>query len=145
MPKSVIRPKVSLKFRTEIRDVPFLVYIRQEQSKRPKHHKLNVYQLMAIYNVCFGDGLEVKTSTIDELVGEGILLRSKSGKLSVSVDRVRYILSKLETFEMLKREGAGKGTKYRVMMMRDDFDWPATSLVHEHGQRGKRGDCLSMT
>ncbi len=161
--------QVSLKFRTEIRDVPFLVYIRQEQAKRPKHHKLNVFQLMAIYNVCFGDGLEVKTSTIDELVGEGILLRSKSGKLSmskeyqgiysdihstksidwigalkscaqkyedvitrktymeflpewVSVDRVRYILSKLETFEMLKREGAGKGTKYRVMMMRDDID-----------------------
>lgn len=184
--------QVSLKFRTDIRDVPFLVYIRQEQAKRPKHHKLNVFQLMAIYNVCFGDGLEVKTSTIDELVGEGILLRSKSGKLSmskeyqgiysdihstksidwigalkscaqkyedvitrktymeflpewVSVDRVRYILSKLETFEMLKREGAGKGTKYRVMMMRGDFDWPATSLVHEHGQRGKRGDCLSMT
>lgn len=161
--------QVSLKFRTEIRDVPFLVYIRQEQAKRPKHHKLNVFQLMAIYNVCFGDGLEVKTSTIDELVGEGILLRSKSGKLSmskgyqgiysdihstksidwigalkscaqkyedvitrktykeflpewVSVDRVRYILSKLETFEMLKREGAGKGTKYRVMMMRDDIE-----------------------
>jgi len=161
--------QVSLKFRTEIRDVPFLVYIRQEQAKRPKHHKLNVFQLMAIYNVCFGDGQEVKTSTIDELVGEGIILRSKSGKLSmskdylgiyseihstksvdwigalkscaqkyedvitrrtymeflpewVSVDRVRYILSKLETFEVLKREGTGKGTKYKVMKIRDDIE-----------------------
>ena len=161
--------QVSLKLRTEIRDVPFLVYIRQEQAKRPKHHKLNVFQLMAIYNVCFGDGQEVKTSTIDELVGEGIILRSKSGKLSmskdylgiyseihstksvdwigalkscaqkyedvitrrtymeflpewVSVDRVRYILSKLETFEVLKREGTGKGTKYKVMKIRDDIE-----------------------
>lgn len=76
--------QVSLKFRTEIRDIPFLIYIRQEQAKRPKHHKLNVFQLMAIYNVCFGDGMEMKTSTTDELMDEGILLRSKSGKLSMS-------------------------------------------------------------
>ena len=45
--------QVDLKFRTEIKDIPFLVYIRKEQAKRPKHHKLNVFQLMAIYNVCF--------------------------------------------------------------------------------------------
>ena len=75
---------MSLKFRTEIRDVPFLIYIRQEQAKRPKHHKLNVFQLIAIYNVCFDDGLDVKLATIDELVNEGVLLRAKSGKLSMS-------------------------------------------------------------
>ena len=49
-----------------------------------KRGALNVFQLIAIYNVCFGDGLEVKTSTIDELVSEGIILRSKRGKLSMS-------------------------------------------------------------
>ena len=161
--------QVSLKFKTEIRDVPFLIYIRQEQNKRPKHHKLNVFQLMAIYNVCFGDGLEVKATTVDELVEEGILLRSRTGKLSmakeyqsiyseihstkninwigalkscaanyndvitrktymeflpewVSVDRVRYILSKLEASEVLRREGTGKGTKYRVIKLRDDIE-----------------------
>jgi len=65
-------------------DVPFLIYIRQEQQRRPKHHKLNVFQLMAIYNVCFGDGLEVKAATVDELVEDGILLRSKTGKLCES-------------------------------------------------------------
>jgi ATP-dependent DNA helicase RecG len=75
--------QVSLKFRTEIRNISFLIYIRQEQAKRPMHHKLNVFQLMAIYNVCFGDGMEMKTATTDELVDEGILLRSKSGKLSM--------------------------------------------------------------
>lgn len=73
--------QVSLKLRTEIRDVPFLVYIRQEQAKRPKHHKLNVFQLIAIYNVCFDDSLDVKSATIDELVNEGVLLRAKSGRL----------------------------------------------------------------
>lgn len=78
--------QVSLKFRTEIRDVPFLIYIRQEQAKRPKHHKLNVFQLMAIYNVCFDDEMDVKNSTIDELVNEDILLRSKGGKLSMPKD-----------------------------------------------------------
>lgn len=78
--------QVSLTFRTEIRDVPFLVYIRQEQAKRPLHHKLNVFQLIAIYNVCFGDGLDVKESIINQLVKDGILVRSKSGKISMSKD-----------------------------------------------------------
>ena len=73
--------QVSLTLRTEIRDLPFLVYIRQEQQKRPEHHKLNVFQLMAIYNVCFGGGQEMKSQVIDGLVEEGLLLRSKNGKL----------------------------------------------------------------
>lgn len=161
--------QVSLKFRTEIRDVPFLVYIRQEQQKRPVHHKLNVFQLMAIYNVCFGDGLEVNPDLVDGLVEEGLLLRSKRGKVSmakgyqniyaeihstknvnwlgalkscaaaynnvitrktymeflpdwISVDRVRYVLSKLETMDILKREGIGKGTKYMVIKLKDDIE-----------------------
>ena len=161
--------QVNLKFRTEIRDVPFLVYIRQEQQKRPAHHKLNVFQLMAIYNVCFGDGLEVKPDVIDGMVEDGLLLRAKNGKISmakgyqniyaeihstknvkwvgamkscaatynnvvtrktymeflpdwVSVDRVRYVLSKLETKEVLRREGIWKGTKYIVIKLRDDIE-----------------------
>ncbi len=73
--------QVSLKFRTEIRDVPFLIYIRQEQAKRPKHQKLNVFQLMAIYQVCYGEELTASQADIDQLVNEGILGRSKSGKI----------------------------------------------------------------
>jgi len=161
--------QVSLKFRTEIRDVPFWVYIRQEQAKRPQHHKLNVFQLIAIYNVCFCDGIEVKDSVIDDLVNDGILLRSKSGKISmskdyqsiyseihstksvnwigalkacaakydgiitrktymeflpdwISVDKVRYSLSKLEAMNALKREGTGKGTKYYVISIPENID-----------------------
>lgn len=161
--------QVSLKFRTEIRDIPFLVYIRQEQAKRPKNHKLNVFQLMAIYNVCFGEALDVKSVNIDELVKEGILLRTKNGKLSmskdyqriyseihstmsvdwlsalkscaakynnvitrktymeylpewVSIDRVRYMLSKLEAKDVLKRDGVGKGTKYIVARIPENLD-----------------------
>lgn len=76
--------QVSLKFRTEIRDVPFLFFIRQEQAKRPKHHKLNVFQLVAIYNVCFADGLEERSDIIDGLVNDGVILRTKTGKLSLS-------------------------------------------------------------
>lgn len=83
--------QVSLKLRTDIRDVPFLIYIRQEQAKRPMHHKLNVFQLMAIYNVCFGDGLDVKDATIDELVNEGILRVTKSGKLSMPNDYKKLV------------------------------------------------------
>ena len=76
--------QVSLKFRTEIRDVPFLIYIRQEQNKRPRHHKLNVFQLLAMYNVCFNGELKSLQSEVDELVKEGLLLRSKTGKISMS-------------------------------------------------------------
>ena len=83
---------MSLVLRTGIRSVPFLIYIRQEQAKRPKHHKLNVFQLMAIYNVCFNDGLDVKPTTVDELVNEGIILRAKSGKLTMSKDYRKLVV-----------------------------------------------------
>ena len=76
--------QVSLKFRTEIRDVPFLIFIRQEQNKRPRHHKLNVFQLLAIYNVCFNGDLESLQTEVDELVKEGLLVRTKTGKISMS-------------------------------------------------------------
>ena len=161
--------QVSLTFRTEIRDIPFLVYIRQEQAKRPQHHKLNVFQLMAIYNVCFNDGLEVRDSVIDELVKDEILLRSKTGKISmnkgyqsiyseiystksvnwigalkacaikyegiitrktymeflpdwISIDKVRYSLSKLESMAVIKRIGIGKGTKYNVVSIPESLE-----------------------
>ena len=84
--------QVSLTFRTEIRDVPFLVYIRQEQTKRPQHHKLNVFQLMAIYNVCFNDGVEVKDTVIEGLVADGILLRSRTGRISMSKEYRRIVI-----------------------------------------------------
>lgn len=161
--------QVSLKFCTEIRNIPFLIYIRQEQSRRPKHHKLNVFQLMAIYNVCFNEGLDIKQNIIDELLREEILIMTRNGKLSmsreyqriyteihsvkaidwlsalkscaskygneitrktymeflpndVSLDRVRYILSKLESMDVLKRYGSGKATKYTVINIPDNIN-----------------------
>ncbi len=161
--------QVSLKFCTEIRNIPFLIYIRQEQSKRSKHHKLNVFQLMAIYNVCFNEGLDIKQNIIDELLREEILIMTRNGKLSmsreyqriyteihsvkaidwlsalkscaskygneitrktymeflpewVSLDRVRYMLSKLESTEVLKREGSGKATKYTIIKIPDNIN-----------------------
>lgn len=161
--------QVNLKFCTEIRDVSFLVYIRQEQAKRPKHHKLNVFQLMALYEVCFRDGLDIKPIIIKELLEEGAILKDKNDNLlmpkeyqkiyseinstsnidwinalracalkydnvitrktfmeflpkRISVDRVRYILTKLETKNVLKRDGIGKGTKYVVIKIPEYVD-----------------------
>lgn len=161
--------QVSLKFRTEIRDIPFMVYIRQEQAKRPKHHKLNIFQLMAIYSVCFGEDLNIRPDIFDELIKEGVLVRAKNGNLLlskdyqkiysemhsikavdwlaalkscaakysneitrktfmeflpewVSVDRVRYMLSRLESMDVLKRYGVGKGTKYTMVKMPDNIE-----------------------
>lgn len=39
----------------------------------------------------------------------------------ISVDRVRYTLSKLEAMNVIKREGTGKGTKYMVIKVTDDI------------------------
>lgn len=83
--------QVSLTLRTEIRDVPFMIYIRQEQAKRPEHHKLNVFQLLAIYNVRFGEEPEVPATTVNSLVSEGILMRSKAGRLSMSREYKRIV------------------------------------------------------
>lgn len=83
--------QVSLTLHTEIRDVPFMIYIRQEQAKRPEHHKLNVFQLLAIYNVRFGEELEVPVTTVDSLVSEGIIMRSKAGRLSMSREYKRIV------------------------------------------------------
>ena len=76
--------QVALTLRTEIRDSAFMVYIRQEQNRRPEHRKLNVFQLLALYSVCLGDAVpDVAAAVVDGLVGEGLLVRSKTGKLSM--------------------------------------------------------------
>lgn len=77
--------QVSLTLRTKIRDISFLIYIRQEQAQRPQYHKLNISQLITLYNVCFGDGHMTFPNTIEELVAAG-LLRHKSGKITMSKD-----------------------------------------------------------
>lgn len=40
----------------------------------------------------------------------------------ISVDKVRYSLSKLESLNALKREGKGKGTKYYVISIPENID-----------------------
>ena len=83
--------QVSLTLRTVILDVPFLVYIRQEQQRRPEHHKLNVFQLMAIYHACFGGDQKVNQQVVDGLIADGILLQSKNGKVSMSKEYSRIV------------------------------------------------------
>ena len=108
---------LAIHIRTEIRDVPFLIYIRQEQNRRPKHHKLNVYQLMAIYNVCFGDGLEVKAAMVDELVEEGILLRSRTGKLSMAKEYQSFY-SEIHSAKNINWIGAMKSCAAKYIVQR---------------------------
>ncbi len=72
--------QVSLTLRTEIRDVPFMIFIRQEQAKRPKNHKFNVFQLLALYHICV-DECEVSQKEVEKMVEEGILTRTKTGKI----------------------------------------------------------------
>lgn len=47
---------------------------------------------MAIYNVCFNDGVEVKDTVIEGLVADGILLRSRTGRISMSKEYRRIVI-----------------------------------------------------
>lgn len=153
--------QVALTFRTEIRDVPFLVFIRRKQDERPIDNKLNIFELIVLYKVLFGvdQGESLDSGIVKKLANEGLLQLSKAGKVSLSkeyyaikqkfnnidevdwvgildscfkkselvsrkqysdalpdfltVDQVRYTLAKLENQGKIKREGTGKGTKYR--------------------------------
>ena len=127
--------QVSLKFRTEIKDVPFLIYIRQEQARRPKHQKLNVFQLMAIYQVCFGEELTISQADIDHLVNEGILGRSKSGTLVLSKN-YHNIVSEIYSVKSVDWLGAlkacaaqNKGFITRRTYMDYLPDWLSTDKV----------------
>lgn len=127
--------QVSLKFRTEIKDVPFLIYIRQEQARRPKHQKLNVFQLMAIYQVCFGEELTISQADIDQLVNEGILGRSKSGTLVLSKN-YHNIVSEIYSVKSVDWLGAlkacaaqNKGFITRRTYMDYLPDWLSTDKV----------------
>ena len=121
--------------RTEIKDVPFLIYIRQEQARRPKHQKLNVFQLMAIYQVCFGEELTVSQADIDQLVNEGILGRSKSGTLVLSKN-YHNIVSEIYSVKSVDWLGAlkacaaqNKGFITRRTYMDYLPDWLSTDKV----------------
>ena len=78
--------QVSLTFRTEIRSIPFLVFIRRKQDERPADNKLNILELIVLYKVLFGfDEEEVPNSKIvNKLIDEGLLQRSRSGVLNLS-------------------------------------------------------------
>lgn len=154
---------MALTFRTEIRSIPFLVFIRRKQDERPADGKLNILELIVLYKVMFGfdEGEKVDGRIVDKLVDEGLLQRAKSGRLSLSkeyytieqelhnvndvdwlgvldgcfrksvlvsrkqysealpdflsVDQVRYALSKFEAQGLIQREGIGKGTKYKKL------------------------------
>jgi len=73
--------QVSLTFRTEIRDIPFIVYIRNEQSSR--EYKLNVFQLIALYELCFSEHSYYNSQVLEQLVQEKVISRSRAGKFSM--------------------------------------------------------------
>lgn len=151
--------QVSVTFRSEIRSIPFLVFVRRKQEERPINNKLNILELIALYKICFDDSATIDNDVVGKLIKDGLLQRSRTGKLSLSkefseieheirntteidwigilddcfkksllvsrkqysealpdylsVDQVRYMLSKFESQGLIKREGIGKGTKYR--------------------------------
>ncbi len=152
--------QVGLTFRTEIRDVSFLIYIRTIQEQRDVNHKLNVLELLTLYKVHFGleEGEDLNRKVVEKLLSEGLLVRNNKGELklsnaykdierevhnvksidwlgildncfsrsryvtrkqyssflpnSLSIDQVRYALSKFEELGLIRREGSGRGTKY---------------------------------
>lgn len=104
-------------------------------AKRPQHHKLNVFQLIAIYNVCFGDGIDVKQDVVNGLVEKGLLLRSKTGKISMSKD-FQSFYSEIHSTKSVNWTGALKAcaAKYDGMITRKTYmeflpDWISVDKV----------------
>ena len=62
---------------------------------------------MAIYNVCFGYEQQARPELIDGLVEEGILLRTKRGKLSMSKE-YRKIVSEIVHHDSINGEINGE-------------------------------------
>lgn len=77
--------QVSLVLDAQIRDIPFLVFIRKKQEEREQNNKLNVLELLVVYKVCFNSALdETEMKFVDKLVNEGLLCRSRGGKICLS-------------------------------------------------------------
>ena len=64
-----------------------------------------MFQLLALYSVCLGDAVpDVAASVVDGLVDEGLLVRSKTGKLSMGKE---YKAIAKEMSEAKNGEGNG--------------------------------------
>lgn len=68
--------QVQLKFKAEILDEAFVVFIRREQARRPSGKKLNIFELLILYTLKFEEALpqNFPQESLDHLLEEGLVL-----------------------------------------------------------------------
>jgi ATP-dependent DNA helicase RecG len=80
--------RVCLKISGEIQDEAFIVFIEEEQRKRDKYHKLGVSEIISLYKIKNGTGLDyLEEDVVQKLLNQKLIKRS-GGRSST-----RYILS----------------------------------------------------
>ena len=68
--------QVVLKLKAEIVDPAFYLFIKNEQMKRDGNNQLSVFHLLALHNIKIGNTDNVNEETLNELVKEGLIIRT---------------------------------------------------------------------
>ena len=85
--------QVELVMETQMRSVPFVMFVRGEQDKREVGEQLNVFELLKLYKVCFGENVPIRDEEkIEEkLLAEKLLRRHGSGKLMLGTAYAKIV------------------------------------------------------
>ena len=77
--------QVELVIGSEMRNVPFAMFMINERLKRDQDHQLNVFELLVLYKVCFGADIPIRDeeSIVAKLIEEKLLKRKSSGQLAL--------------------------------------------------------------
>ena len=85
--------QVELVMETQMRSVPFVMFVRGEQDKREVGEQLNVFELLKLYKVCFGENVQIRDEekVEEKLLAEKLLRRHGSGKLMLGTAYAKIV------------------------------------------------------
>ena len=87
--------QVSLTFKAPILDVPFVIFIRNEQSKRSIAQQLNVFELLTLYKIAMRDYKDLDKGVLKRLAEEGLIV-GKRGKYVLAIVHRNEVDEKLK-------------------------------------------------
>lgn len=91
--------QVSLTFNAPILDPAFVIFVRNEQSKRSAAERLNVFELLTLYKVAMRDYAGLEEKILRKLTEEGLVIYEK-GSYRLSDEYQDATAEKLKGFNM---------------------------------------------
>lgn len=82
--------QVCLKLFAKIENPAFLIFVNDEQNRRSDDDKLNVFDLLALYQTTKGESLRnTDSETLNKLIAQGLLIESEDGyKMPLAYDEL---------------------------------------------------------